>query len=133
MKTMEDKGVPLNSGNIMFDPVVNVEQLLTQISEVDLVISPRFHNIIYGVMLNKPVISLSYHQKFAPLMNDLGLEGNCQDLSDLDVDLLKRQIVDLTADDGRLMGVVAQKKERYRSRLKEQYMRIFDPDPGRGE
>jgi polysaccharide pyruvyl transferase WcaK-like protein len=116
----------LDKQNILFESVANVEELLSQISEVDLVISPRFHNIIYGLMLNKPVISLSYHQKFAPLMDDLGLSDYCQDLGQLDIDMLIYQFEKLKENNEDIMMDVAKKKVQYSAKAQEQYSYIFN-------
>jgi polysaccharide pyruvyl transferase WcaK-like protein len=41
-----------------------------------------------GLVVGKRVIAISYHEKFQPLMNRMGLGELCQDIEHIDVDEL---------------------------------------------
>ncbi len=60
-----------------------VEELLRQLRETDAVISPRFHNLVLALMLDKPVIALSDLPKVTALLADLGLGRFCLSLEGL--------------------------------------------------
>jgi polysaccharide pyruvyl transferase WcaK-like protein len=45
-----------------------VEQLCAQLTQTDMVVATRFHNILLALMLNQPVLPLSYHEKVRSLM-----------------------------------------------------------------
>ena len=122
---LANRGIDLEDGTILFDPVGRLEELISQISNVDLLISPRLHNIIYGIMLDKPVISLSYHHKFASIMNDLGLSEYCQNLDQLNIDMLIGQFKKLVGNREEIMAGVAIKREQYRAKTEEQYSLII--------
>ena len=120
------RGVNCNDGRILDEPVSSVEQLLTQLATTDVVVSPRFHNIVLGIMLNKPVISLAYHEKFMSLMTDMGLPEYCQHLDDLDVGKLIEQLKSLEKTTTSHLSYVKRKMEEYRMALDAQYSIILN-------
>ena len=63
---------------VLLEPAVTLQQLLNKLAETEFVISPRFHNLVLSLMLNKPVIALSDHHKLDSLMAGLGLADYCQ-------------------------------------------------------
>jgi polysaccharide pyruvyl transferase WcaK-like protein len=76
-------------------------------------------------MLGKPVISLAYHQKFAPIMNDLGLSEYCQDLENLNIEMLCRQFETMNENREKIITTIEKKTKEYRQKLQEQYSFLF--------
>jgi polysaccharide pyruvyl transferase WcaK-like protein len=76
-------------------------------------------------MLNKPAISLSYHDKFACLMAGVGLGAYCHDIDELAIDTLTAQIVELEANAATIKPRIKQKVEEYRVALDGQYARVL--------
>jgi polysaccharide pyruvyl transferase WcaK-like protein len=113
------------SWDIVNEPISSVTDVLSALASTDLVVSARFHNILLGLMLNKPVISLSYHDKFASLVAGVGMAEYCHDIDELDVDALARQVVQLEAQADTVKPQIRKKVEEYRHALDEQYARIF--------
>lgn len=120
-----NKGVDYNNGNIIDEPIHSVGQIVTQISKTDVVVSPRFHNIILALMLNKPVISLSYHDKFSSLMADQELEEYCLNLDDLNIDRLIEMFTKLMDNAENIKHRIQLKAEENRLSLEKQYKLIF--------
>ena len=58
---------------IVDEPAHSTEQLLSQIAATDIVVATRFHNILLALLLNKPVVAISFHHKCASLMEQMGL------------------------------------------------------------
>jgi polysaccharide pyruvyl transferase WcaK-like protein len=110
---------------IMDDPVGSVEDLLGQLAETDAVVATRFHNILLALALNKPVISISFHQKCTSLMQDMGLEQYSQDIKQLDGEELIEQFCKIEKNAGRLRHMIRKKVEDRRKALDEQYKLIF--------
>jgi len=104
---------------------LSVEQLLPQIAATDMVVATRFHNIVLALLLNKPVISISFHHKCTSLMEELGLSDYCQDINHLDAGRLIEQFQDLEKNADKLKPVIRQKVEQSRKALDEQYRLIF--------
>ena len=70
-------------GRIIDEPVASVEDLLSQIATIDFVVATRFHNVLLSLLLNKPVIAISFHHKCSSLMSQMGLSEYCQDINNL--------------------------------------------------
>ena len=110
---------------IIDQAALSVEQLLPQIAATDMVVATRFHNIVLALLLNKPVISISFHHKCTSLMEEMGLSDYCQDINHMDAGRLIEQFRDLEKNAEKLKPVIRQKVEQSRKALDEQYSVIF--------
>ena len=98
--------------------------LLTQLSQTDIVVASRFHNVLLAVLLNKPVVAISFHEKVDALMTAAGLESFCLDIENLDVDRLKQQFADAERNANELKLKLERTTENYRKSLDCQYTTI---------
>ena len=112
-------------GRIIDEPASSVDELLSQLASVDVVVSSRYHNVLLGLVLGKPAIAVSYHEKFQPLMDGLGLQEFCMDIEQFDVEELIKKVFKLIEDAPVIRSQTASKTESYRAALDEQYIRIF--------
>jgi polysaccharide pyruvyl transferase WcaK-like protein len=124
-ESLRTRGFKFEDGQIVDEPIGSLEQLLSQIETSDVVVSPRFHNVILALMLSKPVISLSYHEKFYSLMAGMGLPEYCQHIDDFEVDKLMEKFIKLEKDSEQLRPHIKQKAEQCRKALDAQYRFIF--------
>jgi polysaccharide pyruvyl transferase WcaK-like protein len=124
-RELEERGYSYEDGRIIDEPASSVDELLSQLTSVDVVVSSRFHNVLLGLMLGKPAIAVSYHEKFQPLMDGLGLQEFCQDIEQFDVDELIKKVFKLIEDASVIRSQTASKIESYRTALDEQYVRIL--------
>ena len=113
-----------SKGKIVDVPISSVEQLVAQLATTDMVVATRFHNILLALMLNKPVVALSYHQKIAALMSGLGLAEYCHDIDEPGVEGLVERFTRLERNAGAARSLIERKAEEYRNALDEQYARI---------
>jgi len=111
---------------IIDQPALSVEQLLPQIAATDIVVATRFHNVLLALVLNKPVISVSFHHKCASLMSEMGLSRYCHDINHMNADRLIEQFQDLKRNAERLKPLIRQRVEQSRKALDEQYSLIFN-------
>jgi len=132
-RALEERGVKYEDGGIIDEPASSVDELLLQLSTVDIVVSSRFHNLLLALMLGKPVFAISYHEKFQPLMNGVGLGGFCQDIEHIDIDELIGKVVRLQENASSIKLQIARETESYRSALDEQYERILEVSRPVGE
>src|SRR5208282_487153 len=109
---------------IIDEPILSVESLLAQLAETDAVVATRFHNILLALALNKPVISISFHQKCTSLMKSMGLQEYCQDIRQLNAGKLIEQFCQLEKDAGILKHMIREKVADCRTALDEQYRLI---------
>lgn len=123
---LEKRGLKYEDGQIINEPISSLEELLSQLAATDVVVSPRFHNILLALMLCKPVISLSYHEKFESVMAEVGLAGYCQDIDHLDIEKLIKQFMDLQKNSKNLKPYIKLKTEEFCKALDEQYSIIFN-------
>ena len=111
--------------SIFTDTIETSEDLIYSISLTDIVIATRFHNVIFSLMLGRPVISTGYAGKFQALLKDVGLSGYSQKIEDLDVESLKNQFLSLVANYPEIQRIIENKNRQYRQQLDQQYDRLF--------
>jgi polysaccharide pyruvyl transferase WcaK-like protein len=110
---------------IIDEPVSSPEQLLSQLAATDTVVATRFHNVLLALILNKPVISISFHDKCVSLMDQMGLSEYCHDIEQLDVDRLIVQFRNLENGAEKLRALIQQRTTACRKALSEQDSVIF--------
>ena len=52
---------------IIEQPIASVQDVLTELAATDVVVATRFHNVLLAMLLNKPVIAISFHHKCSSL------------------------------------------------------------------
>ena len=122
---LEQRGIRYDQARIIDEDTATVEELLAQLAEVDIIVSPRFHNLLLGMMLDVPVVSISYDPKNDALLEGMGLGKYCQSLTGLDVQKLIEQFVDIQAKAKEVKPLIRDKASEYRSLLAQQYDLIF--------
>jgi polysaccharide pyruvyl transferase WcaK-like protein len=115
-----------DEGHIIDEPIVSVENLLSQIAATDIVVATRFHNVILALLCFKPVISISFHHKCESLMSAMGLSGYCLDINELKADRLIGKLCDLEKNASKLKPLIREKVGEFRKDLDEQYKLIFN-------
>jgi polysaccharide pyruvyl transferase WcaK-like protein len=122
---LKERSVTYEEGRIIDEPIVSARQLLLQLAKTDVVVATRFHNILLALLLNKPVISISFHHKCASLMSRMGLSEYCQDMNGLKADQLIELFCRLEKNAGMLKPMIGQNAEGCRKALDDQYNLIF--------
>ena len=59
--------------HVVAEHAQSLTEVMQQISETELLVATRFHNVVCGLMMGRPVISLSYARKNDVLLADMGL------------------------------------------------------------
>jgi polysaccharide pyruvyl transferase WcaK-like protein len=62
----------------------SVSRMLKQMAEFNVVVTSKFHGIVFSHLLNKPVISLSYHEKMDCIMRAAGQGRFCTSIETFD-------------------------------------------------
>ncbi len=114
-----------DEGQVIYEPVYSVEDLLIQISKTDIVVATRFHNVLSALLCNKPVISISFHPKCDSLMSGMGLSTYCLDVNNLTDDILIDKFRDLDRNADTIKGLIRAKVREFDDALEEQYRCIF--------
>src|SRR5207245_434153 len=126
IERLQESGSKHAKGQIIDEPVSSVEHLIAQLAEADIVVGTRFHNILLAMVLNKPVIALSYHEKIASLMAGMGMADYCQNVDRLDVDVLVERFLELEKNAAIVKTAIERRVEHYRKALDRQYAHIFN-------
>ncbi|MFL5313295.1 MAG: polysaccharide pyruvyl transferase family protein [Myxococcales bacterium] len=111
-------------GRLVERNVSSAEELLAHLAKTDMVVATRFHNIVLALMLDKPVVALSYHEKIASLMSGVGLADFCQEVDTLDVSGLVERFTRLEREAAAARSLIGRRTAEYRKALDEQYARI---------
>ena len=123
---LSQSGLSYEKSNIIDEPAGSFEELLSQLATTKVVVASRFHNLLLALMLAKPALAISFHEKDDSLMTAVGLQEFCQDIRNLDVSRLIEQFVRLEEDADRVREEIRRKTKRYRWELDNQYSRIFE-------
>lgn len=113
IEILKRRNIPTSPPLLMAEPTLTVKELLRQMSETKVVISPRYHNLVLALIQNKPVIALSDHAKLESLAVDFGLAQYHLPLRDLSSDDLISRFEQLEADAERLRPYIAAKLAKY--------------------
>lgn len=100
--------------------------VLAQIGSVDAVIATRFHNVLFSLLLGKPVISLSYADKNDALMKSFELEAYCHDVGNFDSSEVIAQLGELMAHHDVQVVALHEKVAAARHALDRQYDDLCD-------
>ncbi len=122
---LERRGINYENRGIIDEGSTTVEELISQIAKVDIVVSPRFHNLLLALMMNIPALSISYDPKNDSLLEGFGLGAYSQQLYELDLEKLIRQFTDLEGRAEELVPSIRIKSNACRALLEEQYEMIF--------
>jgi len=122
---LKERSLIYDEARIIDEPVSSVEHLISQLAATDIVVATRFHNVLLALLLNKPVISISFHHKCASLMSEMGLGEYCHDINHMNAGRLIEQFQDVERNAEKLKPVIRQKVEQSRKALDEQYSLIF--------
>lgn len=122
---LEQRGIRYQEAAINDEGCNSVDQLLAQLADCDLIVSPRFHNLLLGLMLDIPVISISYDSKNDCLLDSFELNRYHQPMSELSVQMLTEQFSDLVIRRDQVKAAFQKVVTRNRELLDEEYKSIF--------
>jgi polysaccharide pyruvyl transferase WcaK-like protein len=114
-----------DAGRVIDEPADSVGHLLSQIAATDIVVATRFHNILLALLLNKPVIGISFHHKCSSLLSQMALAEYCQDINGLKGEALIERFCRLRQNADGVKRMMREKVEACRHELDEQYRIIF--------
>jgi polysaccharide pyruvyl transferase WcaK-like protein len=112
-------------GEIVDEPAAGVDDVLSQIAATDFVVASRFHNVLLGLLMGKPVLALSYHEKVEALMVEANLGEFCQDIESFDLRKMIEQFTSLEEQSSQIKQRLEQDAKARRAALNRQYDRIF--------
>ena len=122
---LRNRLAPDTAERVTYRAADSVDDLLSHISETDLVVATRFHNILMGLLLNKPVVAIAFHHKCSSLMSEMGLSDYCHDINQMNADALIEQFQALVGNVDAVKQLILERVEVSKRALDEQYELIF--------
>ena len=98
--------------------------LMQAMAPVGLVVATRYHNVICALKLAKPTVAIAYSPKHQVLMADLGVAEYCQNVKELDVDLLIKQLDELEERSAELRETLKERHAAKRRLLQRQFAEL---------
>jgi polysaccharide pyruvyl transferase WcaK-like protein len=106
-------------------PIESVPDVLGELAATDVVVATRFHNVLLALLLNKPVIAISFHHKCSSLMRQMRLSEYCHDIEHMDADRLIEQFRSLEQSPEAVKKTIDHGVDKARAAVEEQYDRLF--------
>ena len=103
------------------EPVNSLAELMQEMAHVGTVVAMRYHNVLCGLKLSKPTLSISYAAKSDALMADMGLPEFCQSVRSLDADRLIEQFTELESRSAQIRQMLAERNALTAQRLHHQF------------
>ena len=85
----------LAPGMIVANPVSSLGDLLKEIEPVGFVVGARYHNVVAGLRLSKPTISVGYSSKHDALMANMGVPEIAMSARSIDAPQLIARFIEL--------------------------------------
>jgi polysaccharide pyruvyl transferase WcaK-like protein len=122
---LEERANDYDIGEIVDEPAASVDDVLSQIAATDFVVASRFHNVLLALLLDRPVLALSYHEKVEALMVEANLGEFCQDIESINVQKMIEQFSLLEEQSSQIKQRLEQDAKARRAALDRQYDHIF--------
>jgi polysaccharide pyruvyl transferase WcaK-like protein len=114
------------AGRVIAEPAQSLTELVAQMSAAELIIATRYHNVVCALISGKPVISIGYADKNDFLLQKANLGAFAQKVDTLDVELLKRQFLELYSSKSNYISNISKMIDDFKSQLEGQQVRIFN-------
>ena len=101
--------------------VETLEELVSEISRVDLVVANRYHGVLISLMMNKPVLGVAYHEKTRALLAQVGQGDYALNIADFKTEELIERVRAMEANAPAIKKQIAECMAPLRMALQEQY------------
>ncbi len=105
---------------LAFAPARTLHDIMQQIAGADLVVATRYHNVVCALRTGRPTISIGYSEKNDALLAEMGLADYCQNIEELDVEILQAQTLRLISERRNLEQQILETGARFQSALRRQ-------------
>jgi polysaccharide pyruvyl transferase WcaK-like protein len=109
---------PRKAKQLIMEPINSLHDVMRQISDTDIVVATRFHNIVCALKLARPTISIGYELKNDAVMTDFGLGEFCQSIENLDLELLELHLTELLKNKEHYQAIIRQNLDAMHFRVK---------------
>ena len=103
-----------------------VEELMTYLCSVDVVVATRLHGTILSLLAEKPVFGITYHRKSSDVLTQMEQQDYFVPLDTFDITTLKSKFDTLIENMDQETKKISQHGKEYRIKLDHQYDEIFN-------
>jgi polysaccharide pyruvyl transferase WcaK-like protein len=121
---MKADGASDVEANILDWPIHSLDDLMTAIARMEIIVATRFHGIVIPYLLHKPVLGIAYHQKTHDLMGELGQSEYVLDIHDVTLHSLRERFLALESKRAVIRGEIEQKIAGFQQVLTAQYDQV---------
>lgn len=107
--------------SVAAEPLTTLADLMSRMSTMDTVVGTRYHNVLCGLKLAKPTLSVGYADKHDVLMASMGLGEFCHPAKTIDLTRLVEQFEELERRHAELTATLVERNQAARDRLEPQF------------
>ena len=104
----------------------SLDDLLSALAELDIVVATRYHGILLSLALQKPVLAIAYHDKSRDLMKWLGQGDYVIEGESFRVDELTDRFIALEEHSASISSSLREQMPKFKSAVKAQYDTVFN-------
>ncbi|MDR4459431.1 MAG: polysaccharide pyruvyl transferase family protein [Nitrospirales bacterium] len=104
----------------------SLDDLLSALSELDIVVATRYHGILLSLALQKPVLAIAYHDKSRDLMKWFGLGNYVIEGKTFRVEELTDRFAALEKHSASITSSLREQMPKFKSSLQIQYDTVFN-------
>jgi len=124
-RRMTQHGRPEHDKLIVEPTIQCLDDLLSALSELDIMVATRYHGILLSLALHKPVLAVAYHAKSRDLMNWLGQGDYVINGDTFSVDELTGKFPFLEKESGSIASSLRRQTPNFQSAVQAQYNEVF--------
>jgi polysaccharide pyruvyl transferase WcaK-like protein len=122
---MRSLGLPQGTAAPTIQMPKTVQELMSTIVDVDVVVATRFHGILLALHALRPVIGVCYFQKSHDLLRRFGQDEYAIAVDDLDAEKLAQKFARLAQNRSALLERIRQEDLQLQAELERQYGELF--------
>jgi polysaccharide pyruvyl transferase WcaK-like protein len=108
-------------GELVANPVSSLGDLLREIEPVGSVVGARYHNVVSGLRLSKPTISVGYSLKHNALMAEMGVEEFAISARSVTAPQLIERFIELRSRSAELHAMLVANRQLKQQQVEEQF------------
>ena len=108
-------------GKVVANPVSSLGDLFREIAPVCSVVGARYHNVVSGLRLSKPTISVGYSLKHDALMADMGVPEFALSARSISSRQLIERFTDLQTRSSEVRGTLSAHRQHEQDKVEEQF------------
>ncbi len=114
-------------GKLIVEPTLqSLNDLLSALSELDIVVATRYHGILLSLALQKPVLAIAYHDKSRDLMKWFGQGNYVIEGKTFRVEELTDRFAALEKHSASISSSLGEQLPKFKSSLQIQYDTVFN-------